>query len=134
MVLAVIAARTENIRLGSAITVLSSDDPVRVYQRFASLDALSRGRAEVVLDRGSFTESFPLFGYDLADYEIFFEEKIELFSRLLKDTPVTWSGTKRGILTNQWVYPRPESGTVTTWVGVGGSPSPWSVPHTPACP
>lgn len=122
VVLAAIAARTENIRLGSAVTVLSSDDPVRVYERFASLDALSNGRAEVVLGRGSFTESFPLFGYNLSDYEILFEEKIELFARLLKDAPVTWSGTKRGSLTNQWVYPRPESGTMTTWVGVGGSP------------
>lgn len=122
VVLAAIAARTENIRLGSAVTVLSSDDPVRVYERFASLDALSRGRAEVVLGRGSFTESFPLFGYDLADYEILFEEKIELFARLLEDAPVTWSGTQRTGLTDQWVYPRPESGTMTTWVGVGGSP------------
>ncbi|MFF0945893.1 LLM class flavin-dependent oxidoreductase [Kocuria sp. CPCC 205300] len=122
VVLAAIAARTENIRLGSAVTVLSSDDPVRVYERFASLDALSRGRAEVVLGRGSFTESFPLFGFDLGDYEVLFEEKIELFARLLKDAPVTWSGTQRAGLTDQWVYPRPESGTMTTWVGVGGSP------------
>ncbi|KSU70024.1 probable oxidoreductase, LLM family [Pseudarthrobacter enclensis] len=122
VVLAAIAARTENIRLGSAVTVLSSDDPVRVYQRFASLDALSNGRAEVVLGRGSFTESFPLFGYNLSDYEILFEEKIELFAKLLKDSPVTWSGTTRSSLTNQWIYPRPESGTMTTWVGVGGSP------------
>lgn len=122
VVLAAIAARTENIRLGSAVTVLSSDDPVRVYERFASLDALSHGRAEVVLGRGSFTESFSLFGFDLADYDVLFEEKIELFARLLKDAPVTWSGTQRTGLTDQWVYPRPESGTMTTWVGVGGSP------------
>jgi len=122
VVLAAIAARTQRIRLGSAVTVLSSDDPVRVYERFATLDAISHGRAEVVLGRGSFTESFPLFGYDLADYEILFEEKIELFAELLKDAPVTWSGTKRAALQDQWVYPRPENGTLTTWVGVGGSP------------
>ena len=122
VVLAAIAARTERIRLGSAVTVLSSDDPVRVYQRFATVDAVSRGRAEVILGRGSFTESFPLFGLDLQDYEALFEEKIQLFAELLKDEPVTWKGTKRGSLQDQWVYPRPESGTLKTWVGVGGSP------------
>jgi probable LLM family oxidoreductase len=122
VVLAAIAARTSRIRLGSAVTVLSSDDPVRVYERFATVDALSNGRAEVILGRGSFTESFPLFGLDLADYEVLFEEKIELFAELLKDAPVTWQGTKRGALADQWVYPRPESGTLKTWVGVGGSP------------
>ncbi|WP_423920480.1 LLM class flavin-dependent oxidoreductase [Frigoribacterium sp. 2-23] len=122
VVLSAIAARTERIRLGSAVTVLSSDDPVRVYERFATVDAVSNGRAEVILGRGSFTESFPLFGLDLADYEVLFEEKIQLFAELLKDAPVTWSGTKRGALTDQWVYPRPESGTIKTWVGVGGSP------------
>ena len=122
VVLAAIAARTERIRLGSAVTVLSSDDPVRVYQRFATVDAVSRGRAEVILGRGSFTESFPLFGLDLQDYEALFEEKIQLFTELLKDEPVTWKGTKRGSLQDQWVYPRPESGTLKTWVGVGGSP------------
>ena len=98
VVLAAIAARTERIRLGSAVTVLSSDDPVRVYQRFATVDALSQGRAEVILGRGSFTESFPLFGLDLQDYEALFEEKIQLFAELLKDEPVTWQGTKRGSL------------------------------------
>jgi probable LLM family oxidoreductase len=122
VVLGAIAARTEKIRLGSAVTVLSSDDPVRVYERFATVDALSSGRAEVVLGRGSFTESFPLFGLDLADYEVLFEEKIQLFAELLKDSPVTWQGTKRGSLSDQWVYPRPESGSLKTWVGVGGSP------------
>lgn len=122
VVLAAIASLTERIHLGSAVTVLSSDDPVRVYQRFATLDALSGGRAEVVLGRGSFTESFPLFGYDLADYEVLFDEKIALFAELLKDAPVTWNGTKRSPLQDQWVYPRPESGTLTTWVGVGGTP------------
>ena len=92
VVLAAIAGRTERIRLGSAVTVLSSDDPVRVFQRFATLDAVSGGRAEVILGRGSFTESFPLFGYELDDYEKLFEEKLELFSLLLHEEPVTWSG------------------------------------------
>src|SRR5690606_33058330 len=97
-VLAGIATRTERIRLASGVTVLSSDDPVRVFERFATLDALSNGRAEVILGRGSFTESFPLFGYDLADYEVLFEEKIELFHQLLDEKPVTWSGTTRAAL------------------------------------
>jgi len=122
VVLAAIAARTERIRMGSAVTVLSSDDPVRVYERFATVDALSNGRAEVVLGRGSFTESFPLFGYDLADYETLFEEKVELFAELLKEGPVSWSGTKRAALNNQDVFPKTEHGTIPTWIGVGGSP------------
>ncbi|KQO62496.1 luciferase [Curtobacterium sp. Leaf261] len=122
VVLAAIAARTERIHVGSAVTVLSSDDPVRVYERFATVDAISNGRAEVVLGRGSFTESFPLFGYDLADYEALFEEKVELFAELLKETPVTWNGTKRAGLTNQDVFPKTEHGSIRTWIGVGGSP------------
>lgn len=122
MVLAAIAARTSKIRLGSAVTVLSSDDPVRVFERFSILDALSNGRAEVILGRGSFTESFPLFGFDLADYNQLFEEKIELFAELLKEKPVTWSGQTRAALTEQSVYPPSESGSIPTWVGVGGSP------------
>jgi len=122
MVLAGIAGRTERIRLSSGVTVLSSDDPVRVFQRFATLDALSNGRAEVILGRGSFTESFPLFGYDLADYDVLFEEKIELFARLLEEKPVTWSGTTRAALTDADVFPKTESGRLSTWVGVGGSP------------
>ena len=121
-VLAAIAARTSRIRLGSGVTVLSSDDPVRVFQRFATVDAISRGRAEVILGRGSFTESFPLFGYDLQDYEVLFEEKLELFVRLLDEKPVTWNGTTRASLENADVYPKTESGRLTTWVGVGGSP------------
>jgi probable LLM family oxidoreductase len=121
VVLAAIAARTERIRLGSAVTVLSSDDPVRVFQRFATLDALSNGRAEVILGRGSFTESFPLFGYDLSQYEQLFEEKLDLFSDLLTEQPVTWSGETRAPLENQRVYPSTASG-LRTWVGVGGSP------------
>jgi probable LLM family oxidoreductase len=120
-VLAGIATRTERIKLGSGVTVLSSDDPVRVFQRFATLDALSNGRAEVILGRGSFTESFPLFGYDLADYDVLFEEKIELFARLLEEKPVTWSGTKRAPLVDADVFPKTENG-LTTWVGVGGTP------------
>jgi probable LLM family oxidoreductase len=121
-VLAAIAAKTSRIRLGSGVTVLSSDDPVRVFQRFATVDALSDGRAEVILGRGSFTESFPLFGYDLADYDVLFEEKIDLFVKLLDEQPVTWSGTTRAPLEDAEVFPRTESGHLTTWVGVGGSP------------
>ena len=121
-VLAGIATVTKRIQLGSGVTVLSSDDPVRVFQRFATVDALSNGRAEVILGRGSFTESFPLFGYDLNDYELLFEEKIELFHRLLDETPVTWQGTTRAALHDADVYPKTESGRLKTWVGVGGSP------------
>src|SRR5690606_25533732 len=121
-VLAGIATRTERIRLASGVTVLSSDDPVRVFERFATLDALSNGRAEVILGRGSFTESFPLFGYDLADYEVLFDEKIDLFHQLLDEKPVTWHGTTRAPLVDADVYPKTESGRLSTWVGVGGSP------------
>lgn len=122
VVLAGIATRTSRIRLGSAVTVLSSDDPIRVHQRFATIDALSHGRAEVVLGRGSFTESFPLFGFDLGDYEVLFAEKLDLFTRLLDEGPVTWQGSTRPPLTDQQVFPRTESGRLTTWVAVGGSP------------
>ncbi|MEF2976070.1 LLM class flavin-dependent oxidoreductase [Subtercola sp. YIM 133946] len=122
VVLAAIAARTTGIHLGSAVTVLSSDDPVRVFQRFATLDAVSNGRAEVILGRGSFTESFPLFGYDLSDYETLFEEKLELFAALRAEQPVTWNGSTRAPLADQRVFPTTESGALRTWVGVGGSP------------
>src|SRR5947209_10427261 len=105
-VLAAIAARTKHIHLGSAVTVLSSDDPIRVFQRFATLDALSNGRAEVILGRGSFTESFPLFGFDLRDYDVLFEEKIDLFAKLLEEKPVTWSGTMRAPLKDADVFPK----------------------------
>src|SRR5215216_2663324 len=105
MVLAAIAGRTQRIRLGSAVTVLSSDEPVRVFQRFATLDAVSNGRAELIVGRGSFTESFPLFGLDLHLYEQLFEEKLELFAELLKEGPVTWTGSLRSPLENQQVYP-----------------------------
>ena len=121
-VLAGIATRTSRIHLSSGVTVLSSDDPVRVFQRFATVDALSNGRAQIILGRGSFTESFPLFGYDLADYDALFEEKLELFVRLLDEKPVTWSGTLRPALDAADVFPKTESGRLTTWVGVGGSP------------
>ncbi|MFC7535166.1 LLM class flavin-dependent oxidoreductase [Actinoplanes sp. GCM10030250] len=120
-VLAGIATRTSHIKLASGVTVLSSDDPVRVFQRFATVDALSNGRAEVILGRGSFTESFPLFGYDLADYDVLFEEKLDLFVKLLDEKPVTWSGTTRAALEDADVFPKTE-GRLTTWVGVGGSP------------
>ena len=122
VVLAAIAGKTEKIRLGSAVTVLSTDDPVRVFQRFSTLDAVSNGRAEVILGRGSFTESYPLFGYDLSQYNELFEEKLDLFVRLLDQQPVTWSGRTRTALTNQIVYPPVETGRLRTWVGVGGSP------------
>lgn len=122
VVLAAIAARTERVTLGTAVTVLSSDDPVRVFQRFSTLNAISNGRAEVILGRGSFTESFPLFGYDLHDYELLFEEKLDLFARLREEEgPVTWSGETRAPLDGQVVHPATEGG-LRTWVGVGGSP------------
>ena len=122
VVLAAIAARTERIRLGSAVTVLSSDDPIRVFQRFATLDGLSNGRAEVILGRGSFTESFPLFGFDLSQYEELFDENLDLFAAVRQQQPVTWQGTTRPPLADQSVYPPVENGLLKTWVGVGGSP------------
>lgn len=122
VVLAAIAARTRRIRLGSAVTVLSSDDPIRVYQRFATVDAVSNGRAEVILGRGSFTESFPLFGFKLDQYETLFEDKLDLFAALVNNDEVTWSGATRPPLTNQRVYPTIAAGNLTTWIGVGGSP------------
>jgi probable LLM family oxidoreductase len=121
VVLAAVASRTQRIWLGSAVTVLSSDDPVRVFERFSTLNAVSNGRAEITLGRGSFIESFPLFGFDLADYEKLFEEKLELFAALLKNEPVTWEGTVRAPLTNQRIYPPIEHGRLRTWIGVGGS-------------
>ena len=121
VVLAAAASRTERIRLGSAVTVLSSDEPVRVFQRFASLDAVSNGRAEVIVGRGSFTESFPLFGLPLEQYEQLFEEKLELFSALVREERVSWEGSVRPPLVDATVYPRTERPLIT-WVGVGGSP------------
>jgi probable LLM family oxidoreductase len=122
VVLAAIAARTARIRVGSAVTVLSSDDPVRVFQRYSTLDAISGGRAEVILGRGSSIDSFPLFGYDLADYEDLFEEKTNLFAELVKGGPVTWQGKTRASLHDQDVVPHLESGSLPVWIGVGGSP------------
>lgn len=121
-VLAGIATVTKNIVLGSGVTVLSSEDPVRVYQRFATVDALSNGRAEITAGRGSFTESFPLFGYNLNDYHILFEEKLELLAKLLEEGPVTWSGQTRAPLQNQEVFPKTQRGHMPLRVGVGGSP------------
>ncbi len=121
-VLAGIATRTKRIKLASGVTVLSSDDPVRVFERFATVDALSHGRAQIILGRGSFTESFPLFGYDLQDYEVLFEEKVALFAQILKEKPVTWAGTTRAPLKQADIYPKTESGRIHTSIGVGGSP------------
>ena len=122
VVLAAIAERTKRIHVGSAVTVLSSDDPVRVFQRYSTLNAISNGRAEIILGRGSSIDSFPLFGYDLADYEELFEEKTNLFAELLKGGPVTWEGNTRATLHNQDVVPHLEFGPFPTWIGVGGSP------------
>jgi alkanesulfonate monooxygenase SsuD/methylene tetrahydromethanopterin reductase-like flavin-dependent oxidoreductase (luciferase family) len=122
VVLAAIASRTERIRLGTAVTVLSTQDPVRLYTEFATLDAVSNGRAQLIVGRGSLTESFPLFGFDLADYEELFEEKLDLLVRLLREQPVTWSGKFRSALTDQFVSPPIPDGHIPTWVGVGGSP------------
>jgi probable LLM family oxidoreductase len=121
-ILAGIATVTKQITLGTGVTVLSSEDPVRVYQRFATIDALSNGRAEITAGRGSFTESFPLFGFELSDYEQLFEERLDLLVELLKEVPVTWQGETRAALTNQQVYPKTERGTIPLRVGVGGSP------------
>jgi probable LLM family oxidoreductase len=122
VVLAAIAGRTRRIRLSSAVTVLSSDDPIRVYQRFSTLDAASNGRADIIVGRGSFTESFPLFGYELSQYETLFEEKLDLLAALIRQEAVTWHGKTRPPLTNQRVFPPVEGGPLKTWIGVGGSP------------
>ncbi|MFM1778958.1 MAG: hypothetical protein RIS51_103 [Actinomycetota bacterium] len=121
-VLAGLATVTKNIKLGTGVTVLSSEDPVRVYQRFATIDAMSNGRAEITAGRGSFIESFPLFGYELSDYNVLFEEKLELLVQLLKEEPITWSGSTRAGLSNQQVYPKTDRGAIPLRVGVGGSP------------
>src|SRR5207245_2920333 len=122
VILAAIATRTERIRLGTSVTVLSTQDPVRLYTDFATLDAVSNGRAQLIVGRGSLTDSFPLFGFDLADYEQLFEEKLDLLVRLLREQPVTWSGNFRSSLTDQFVSPPIREGRIPTWVGVGGSP------------
>jgi probable LLM family oxidoreductase len=122
VMLAAIAAKTKQIHLGSSVTVLSTDDPVRVFERFSTLNAISNGRAEVIVGRGSFTESFPLFGYEMGHYEDLFEEKLQLWAELVKGQPVTWAGRLRTPLSKQTVYPAIETGTLHTWVAVGGSP------------
>ena len=122
VILAAAAARTKNIRLTSAVTVLSSDDPVRVFQRFASLDLVSNGRAEIMAGRGSFIESFPLFGYDLHDYDDLFSEKLDLLLKVREATHVTWHGHHRPSIGNLGVYPRPLQDPLPIWVGVGGTP------------
>ena len=133
-VLAALAVRTQRIRLGSAVTVLSSDDPVRVFQRFSTVAALSNGRAEVILGRGSFIESFPLFGYDLADYETLFEEKLDLFVRLLRDERVTWQGTTRAALEEPAGVPAPAGGRPAGLDRRRRQPgTPWSAPSRTAC-
>ncbi len=122
VVLAAAAGRTEQIRLSSAVTILSSDDPVRVFQQFATLDAVSSGRAELLAGRGSFIESFPLFGYSLDDYDELFAEKLDLLLAIRDNERVTWSGTFRSPLVEQGIYPRPEQHPLPVWVGVGGNP------------
>jgi len=122
IVLAAIAGRTKRIRLGSAVTVLSSDDPIRVFERFSTLNAASSGRAEVTVGRGSFIESFPLFGYDLSQYEVLFEEKLDLFATLVRSNPFSWQGRLRPPLKNQHVFPTIEGEPLRVWIGVGGSP------------
>ena len=122
VILGAAAARTERIRLGSAVTVLSAADPVRVFQQFATLDIISKGRIDLVVGRGSFTEAFPLFGLDLADYDSLFMEKLELLLRIRDSTEVTWSGRHRPALVRQRVFPRPVQDPLPIWVGVGGTP------------
>src|SRR6201988_4022182 len=122
-ILAAAAARTRNIRLTSAVTVLSAADPVRVFQEFATLDLLSNGRAEMVVGRGSFIEAFPLFGLKLEDYDSLFAEKLELLLQIRKQTHVHWSGKHRPSLNGEGVYPRPVPNLLPVWLGVGGTPA-----------
>ena len=122
VILAAAAASTKRIRLSSAVNVISSDDPVRVFQRFATLDLISNGRAEIMAGRGSFIESFPLFGYDLRDYNELFSEKLELLLKIRDNEHVHWSGRHRAALTGQGVYPRPYQQPLPVWVAVGGTP------------
>ncbi len=123
VVLAAAAERTKTIRLASAVTVLSSDDPVRVYQDFATLDLISGGRAEIMAGRGSFTESFPLFGNDLNDYDTLFSEKLTLLLKIRESERVTWSGPHRPPIDNRGVYPRAEQQPLPVWIAVGGTPA-----------
>jgi probable LLM family oxidoreductase len=123
VLLAAMATATERIRLGTSVTVLSTNDPVRLYQQFSTLDALSNGRAQLILGRASAIESFPLFGYDLTDYEQLFEDKLELFLRLMREEAVTWEGTVRAPLNDVVLHPRMQPGGIPAWIGVGGSPN-----------
>src|ERR1700723_484034 len=123
VILAAAASRTKNIRLTSAVTVLSAADPVRVFQEFATLDLISNGRAEIVAGRGSFVESYPLFGLQLEDYDSLFQEKLELLLKIRDNTHVTWSGKHRAALTGQGIYPRPLQNPLPIWIGVGGTPA-----------
>jgi len=122
VILAAAAARTKNIRLSSAVAVLSTSDPVRVFQNFATLDLISKGRAEVVVGRGSAIESYPLFGFDLNDYDALFKEKLELLLLIRNQEVVTWSGKFRPALNKQPIYPRPLQEKLPVWLGVGGTP------------
>ncbi|MEP6980402.1 MAG: LLM class flavin-dependent oxidoreductase, partial [Nakamurella sp.] len=122
VILGAAAARTSRIRLGSAVTVLSAADPVRVFQQFATLDLIAKGRIDLVVGRGSFTEAFPLFGLELRDYDTLFAEKLDLLLKIRDHTHVTWSGRHRPALTGQGVYPRPVQNPLPIWVGVGGTP------------
>ena len=122
VILAAIAGRTSHLLLGTSVTVLSTQDPVRVFHQYSTLDAVSGGRAELVVGRASTIDSFPLFGFDLTDYENLFEQNLELWVKLMREQPVTWSGTTRAALEAQTLYPRVEGGSIPTWVGVGGSP------------
>ncbi len=122
-ILAAAAVRTERIHLTSAVTVLSANDPVRIFQQFATIDLLSRGRAEIIVGRGSFVEAFPLFGLDLADYDSLFASKLELLLKIRENTHVHWAGQHRPPLTGQAVYPRPDQRSLPIWLGVGGTPA-----------
>lgn len=122
VILAAAAARTKNIRLTSAVTVLSSDDPVRIFQQFATLDLISNGRAEIMAGRGSFIESFPLFGYDLEDYDVLFAEKLDMLLKIRESEHLTWSGQTRAPVNGRGVYPRPLQEQLPVWIAVGGTP------------
>jgi len=130
VILSAIAARTEKIRLSSAVTVLGSEDPVRVYQQFSTLDLISKGRAEIMVGRGSFIESFPLFGFDLQNYEELFDEKLEMLLQIRKDDVLNWKGTHSQTVENRGVYPRPYQDQIPVWRAVGGTPK--SAYHTGA--
>src|SRR5580692_11591611 len=123
VILSAAASRTKNIRLSSAVTVLSAADPVRVFQEFATLDLISQGRAEIVAGRGSFIESYPLFGLRLEDYDSLFAEKLDLLLKIREETHVRWSGQHRPALTGQAIYPRPLQNPLPVWIGVGGTPT-----------